>query len=191
MTIHPTAEVSQDASIGEGTRVWHQAQIRERARIGKNCIIGKGVYVDFGVSIGDNVKIQNYSLVYHGATIEDGVFLGPRVCLTNDKLPRAITPDGALKTDTDWQVGPILIKYGASLGAGTVVLPNVTVRRFALVGAGGVVTKDVPDHGLVYGNPARLVGYVCKSAHPMRSVDKLHWYCELCGEEYTLPGVSK
>ena len=106
--IHPTADVSPQAQIGSGTRIWHQAQVRERARLGQNCIVGKGAYIDFDVQIGDNVKLQNYVSVYHGATIEGGVFLGPYVCLTNDKLPRAITPDGQLKSDTDWQVGKIL-----------------------------------------------------------------------------------
>ncbi len=188
--IHPTAEVSPTAVIGEGTRIWHQAQVRERVRIGRNGIIGKGVYIDLGVQIGDNVKIQNYALVYHGVTIEDGVFVGPRVCLTNDKQPRAITPDGALKSDADWQVGPILVKYGASLGAGSIILPGVTIGRFALVGAGAVVTKDVPDHGLVVGNPARLVGYVCKSAHRLKPVGASRWCCETCNEEYDLPEGS-
>ena len=123
--IHPTADVSPQATIGHGTKIWHQAQIREDARIGPNCIISKGVYVDFGVSIGANSKLQNGVYVYHGATIEDGVFLGPGVILTNDKLPRAINPDGSLKSDADWQVSPIHIKRGASIGAGSVVLPGI------------------------------------------------------------------
>ncbi len=97
--IHPTADVSPDASIGEGTRIWHQAQVRERARIGRNCIVGKGSYVDSDVLIGDNVKIQNGVNIYHGVTIEDGVFVGPRVCFTNDMFPRAITPEGGGRPD--------------------------------------------------------------------------------------------
>jgi acetyltransferase-like isoleucine patch superfamily enzyme len=119
------------------------------------------VYIDFNVTIGDRVKIQNYALIYHGVTIEDGVFVGPYACLTNDKLPRAITPDGELKTDADWEVGTILVKVGASIGAGAIILPSVTIGQFALVGAGAVVTHNVPDYGLVFGNPARLMGYVC------------------------------
>ncbi|HMT20329.1 MAG TPA: N-acetyltransferase, partial [Promineifilum sp.] len=107
--VHPTADLSPKASIGRGTRIWHQAQIREGARIGTDCIIGKGVYIDFDVVIGNMVKIQNYVSVYHGSTVEDGVFLGPYVCLTNDKRPRAITPEGALKREEDWESGFILI----------------------------------------------------------------------------------
>ncbi len=104
--IHPTAEVSDQAQIGDGTAIWHQAQVRERARIGQNCILGKGVYVDFDVQIGDRCKLQNGAYVYHGVTLEDGVFVGPGVILTNDRLPRAINPDGSLKADDDWEVRP-------------------------------------------------------------------------------------
>ena len=162
MMIHETAQVSPKAKIGDGTKIWNNAQVRERATLGTNCIVGKDAYLDANVSIGNNVKIQNGVYVYHGATVEDGVFLGPRVCLTNDKFPRAIALDGSLKSDADWQVGKILIKMGAAVGAGSVVLPDVTIGQFALIGAGAVVTKDVPDYGLVIGNPARLVGFVCR-----------------------------
>ncbi|HJX39116.1 MAG TPA: acyltransferase [Anaerolineae bacterium] len=161
MAIHPTAEVSEQAQIGQDTRIWHYAQIREQATVGSNCIIGKDVYVDREVIIGDNVKIQNGASIYHGVTLEDGVFVGPGACLTNDKYPRAITPLGVLKGDEDWQVESTTVKRGASVGAGAVILPGVVIGRFSMVGAGAVVTKDVPDHGLVQGNPARLVGYVC------------------------------
>jgi acetyltransferase-like isoleucine patch superfamily enzyme len=188
--IHPSAEVSPEAQIGEGTKIWHQAQVREGAKVGRNCIIGKGVYIDFDVVIGDNVKIQNYASIYHGATIEDGVFIGPYACLTNDKIPRAITPDGKLKGDADWEVRKILVKYGASVGAGAVILPNVVIGCFAMVGAGAVVTRDVPDHGLVVGNPARLVGYVCKCGRKLVEREggrgeRVLW-CQVCGFEYKL-----
>ena len=166
-TIHPTAEVSPAAKIGSGSRVWHLVQIREGVEIGQNCIVGKDVYIDFDVQIGDNVKIQNSALIYHGATIEDGVFIGPQACLTNDRFPRAITSDGQLKGAEDWIVGPILVKRGASVGAGSIVLPNVTIGQFALIAAGAVVSKDVPDYGLVVGVPARLVGYVCHCGSKM------------------------
>ena len=162
VAIHSTAEVSPKAQIGSGTRIWHFVQIREGVTIGQNCIIGKDAYVDVDVKIGDNVKIQNSALIYHGATLEDGVFIGPQVCLTNDRNPRAITSDGHLKGNDDWVVGPILIKYGASIGAGSVILPNVTIGRFALIGAGAVVTREVPDHGLVVGNPSAAC-WVCMS----------------------------
>jgi len=177
--IHSTAEVSPKAKMGDGTKIWHFAQVREGVSIGQNCIIGKDVYIDFDVRIGDNVKIQNSALVYHGVTIEDGVFVGPRVCLCNDRYPRAITSDGEIKGNDDWEVGPILIKYGASLGAGSLILPNVTVGRFALVGAGAVVTRDVPDHTLVMGHPARFVCYVCHCGRKMRK-DGNVWHCPNC-----------
>jgi UDP-2-acetamido-3-amino-2,3-dideoxy-glucuronate N-acetyltransferase len=179
ITIHSTAEVSPKAQIGSGSRVWNFVQIREGVTIGQNCIIGKDAYIDFDVKIGDNVKIQNSALIYHGATLEDGVFIGPQVCLTNDRIPRAITSDGHLKGNDDWVVGPTLIKYGASLGAGSLILPDVTVGRFALVGAGAVVTRNVPDYGLVVGAPARLVGYVCHCGRTMVQQGSA-WNCSTC-----------
>lgn len=185
--IHPTAAVSPDAIIGPGTRIWHQAQVRERARLGANCIVGKGAYIDFEVTIGSNVKIQNGVSVYHGVTLEDGVFLGPGAVLTNDKLPRAINPDGTLRSDADWEVSPILVRRGASIGAGAIVLPGVTVDEFAMVGAGAVVSRDVPAHGLVYGNPARLHGYVCRCGRPLSALDEGMWHCASCDEGYALP----
>jgi UDP-2-acetamido-3-amino-2,3-dideoxy-glucuronate N-acetyltransferase len=179
VAIHPTAEVSPKAQIGSGTQIWHFAQIREGAIIGQNCIIGKDVYVDFDVKIGNNVKIQNGALIYHGVTLEDGVFIGPQACLTNDPIPRAITSNGLLKGNDDWVVGTILVKYGASLGAGSVILPNLTLGRFALTGAGAIVTHHVPDHGLVIGNPARLVGYVCHCGRTLEQQGS-GWYCTVC-----------
>jgi UDP-2-acetamido-3-amino-2,3-dideoxy-glucuronate N-acetyltransferase len=189
--IHPSAEVSPKATIGHGSKIWHQAQIREDANIGPNCIISKGVYVDFGVSIGANSKLQNGVYVYHGATVEDGVFLGPGVILTNDRLPRAINPDGSLKSDADWQVSPIHIKRGASLGTGSIVLPGVTIGEFAMIGAGTVVTRDVPPYGLVYGNPGHLRGHVCRcgqiltrgEAQTDEEISHV-WICQTCGDRY-------
>lgn len=182
--IHPTAEVSPRAEVGEGTRIWHQAQVREGARIGRDCIIGKGAYIDSGVVIGDRVKIQNGASIYRGATLEDGVFIGPHVCLINDKTPRAITPSGKLKADADWEVGRIVVKYGASVGAGAVVLPDVTIGRFAMVGAGAVVARDVPAHGLVMGSPAGLKGFVCRCGCKLvieqGSADVIEMRCQIC-----------
>lgn len=168
---HPTAEVSAQAEIGTGSKIWHHAQVREGARLGRNCIVGKGAYIDFGVQIGDNVKIQNGVSIYHGVTIEDGVFVGPSACLTNDKLPRAVNCDGSPKGQGDWTVTPTLVREGAAIGAAAVVLPGVRIGRWAMVGAGAVVSRDVPDFGLVWGNPARLRGYVCPCGHRLRAVE--------------------
>ncbi|MGA7730710.1 MAG: DapH/DapD/GlmU-related protein [Chloroflexia bacterium] len=181
--IHPTADVSPKAMLGEGTRVWHEAQVREGAVIGRNCILGKGVYVDFGVRIGDNVKIQNRSSVYHGVELESGVFVGPHVVFTNDLLPRAVNADGTLKSDSDWEEGRILVREGASLGAGAIIVTGVTVGRWAMVGAGAVVTRNVPDYGLVYGNPARLRGWVCPCGHKLAQQADSVWKCPSCGRE--------
>jgi acetyltransferase-like isoleucine patch superfamily enzyme len=185
--IEPSAEVSLEAQIGAGTRIWHNVQIREGARLGQECIVGKNVYIDIDVVIGDRVKIQNNALLYHGATVEDGVFIGPAACLTNDRLPRAVTPEGALKLDADWQVGPIHVREGASIGARAVILPNVTIGEWAMVAAGAVVTHDVPPHGLVSGVPARLQGYVCRCGERLESAgdqatgQETDLQCPVCG----------
>lgn len=161
--VHPTAEVHKESEIGNGTKIWHQAQVRESCKIGENCIVGKGVYIDFGITIGNNVKIQNYSNIYHGSEIQDDVFIGPGVMLLNDKLPRSVSNSGVLKNENDWKTEKVLIKKGASLGARSVILPGVTIGEYAMVGAGAVVTKNVPDNGLVVGNPAVLKGSVDKN----------------------------
>jgi len=159
--VHSTAEVAGSAKIGEGTRIWHHCQVRPDAVIGKNCNIGKGVYIDAGVQIGDNVKIQNYVSVYHGVELEDGVFIGPHVCFTNDMRPRAINVDGSPKAVDDWILSKTFVKRGAAIGANSTIRCGVTLGEWSMVGSGSVVTRDVPDFGLVYGNPAKLHGYVC------------------------------
>lgn len=185
--IHPTADVASTAEIGPGTSIWNQAQVREGARIGASCIIGRSVYVDVGVVVGDRVKIQNNSSLYRGLTVEDGVFIGPHVCFTNDKLPRAVNVDGSLKTEADWQVSPILVRRGAALGAGSVILPGVTVGRWAMVGSAAVVTRDVADYELVVGNPARRVGSACPCGQPLPDgADGAPFAgdCHHCGEPF-------
>jgi UDP-2-acetamido-3-amino-2,3-dideoxy-glucuronate N-acetyltransferase len=172
VTIHPSADVSDDAEIGVGTRVWQQVQVREGAIVGSECILGKGVYVDFNVHIGDRCKLQNGVSVFHGFSLEDGVFLGPGVMLLNDKNPRAINADGSLKSDSDWIASEAAVRRGAAVGGGAVVLPGVNIGSFAMVGAGAVVTKDVPDHGIVFGNPARLRGFACVCGQKLNPLDR-------------------
>lgn len=184
--IHASADVSDQATIGEGTSIWQQSQVREGAQIGRNCVIGKCVYVGAEVIIGNNCKIENHASLHEGIEIRDGVFLGPHVVLTNDKLPRAINPDGSLKSKDDWVMGRIVVEYGASVGASSVVLPDVVIGRFAMVGAGSVVTKDVPAHGLVLGNPARMICYVCSRGHRMEQEDEHHCICPVCNEHVHL-----
>ena len=156
--IHPMASVAAQAIIGDGTKIWHYAQVRENAIIGKNCTIGNGVYIDHHVIIGDNCKIQNGANIYYPAIIGDGVFIGPGAILTNDKYPRAINDDGTLKEEGDWEPQGVKVMVGASIGAGAIIMPGVTIGRWAVVGAGSVVTKDVLDYVMVYGVPAEIKG---------------------------------
>lgn len=188
--IHPTAEVSPQAIIGEGTRIWQHAQVREETRIGENCILGKGVYIDAGVTVGKNVKIQNYVSVYHGVTLEDGVFVGPHVCFTNDLQPRAINPDGSLKAAGDWVLSPTLVRRGAALGANSTIRCGVTIGAWAMVGAGSVVTRDIPDYGLAWGNPARLQGFACPCGARLELEkacgDRVALHCTECGQSISI-----
>jgi acetyltransferase-like isoleucine patch superfamily enzyme len=150
--IHPTANVDDRSKIGNGTKIWINAQIRENAVIGNNCIISKDTYIDHGVLIGSNTKIQNGVSIYNGVTIEDDVFIGPNATFTNDKIPRAFS--------SDWEIIPTLIKKGASIGANSTIVCGLTVGEYAMVAAGSVVTKDVEPYSMVMGNPARHVSYV-------------------------------
>lgn len=181
--IHPTAEVSEKAVIGEGTKIWHWAQIRENARIGKKCIIGKSVYIDFDVVIGNQVKVQNFVSVYHGVVIEDDVFLGPSMTFTNDMYPRA--------ANSDFKVHPTLVKKGASIGANATIVCGTTIGRYSMVGAGAVVTEDVLDHALVYGNPAKLAGFVCECGRKLEeekvTPQGVILKCSVCGKKVTIP----
>ncbi|MEW1723998.1 DapH/DapD/GlmU-related protein [Streptomyces sp. NPDC093109] len=158
--VQPTAQVDATAVIGDGSSVWDLAQIREHATLGDGCVVGRGAYVGSGVRIGDNVKIQNYALVYEPAELADGVFIGPSVVLTNDHNPRSVDPEGKQKRGDDWEAVGVKVAEGASLGARSVCVAPVRVGRWAMVAAGAVVTKDVPDFALVVGVPARRIGWV-------------------------------
>ncbi len=160
VSIHESASVEDDVVIGDGTRVWSNVQIRRGARIGTNCVFGRNSFVDVDVTVGDNVKVQNNARCTKGVGVEDGVFIGPHVIFTNDKVPRAINPDGRLKSADDWELGQTHVCHGAAIGAGAVVVTGVTIGRWAMIGSGAVVTRDVPDHALVVGNPGRVVGWV-------------------------------
>ncbi len=178
-----SADIDERAVIGAGTTVWHLAQVREDARVGQDCIIGRGAYIGPGVSIGDRCKLQNHALVYEPATLEDGVFVGPAAVLTNDDYPRAVNPDGSLKSAADWDAVGVNVKQGASIGARAVCVAPLTVGCWALVAAGAVVVRDVPDHALVVGVPARQVGWVGRAGVPLVAHDG-HWRCPRTGQRY-------
>jgi UDP-2-acetamido-3-amino-2,3-dideoxy-glucuronate N-acetyltransferase len=195
--VHPSADVEADVTVGAGTAIWHRAQVRTGARIGAQCVVGGGAFIDTGVSIGDRVKVQNGALLYHGVSVEDGVFIGPGAILTNDRYPRAITTTGDLAGPEDWQISPITLRYGSSIGAGAVIVAGVEVGRFATVGAGAVVNRDVPAHALVGGAPAKRIGWVCACGRRLSKADgspapaePAHYAldtdltCESCGRVY-------
>ncbi len=186
--VHESATIEDGVKIGNGTKIWHDCQVRTGAILGENCVLGKGVYVDAEVVIGNNVKVQNYVSVYHGVVIEDGVFIGPHVCFTNDRVPRAINPDGTAKQVDDWDVSPICVKYGASIGANSTIRCGVNIGEWALVGAGSVVTKDVPPYGLVFGNPAYMQGYVCSCGERLTKIVKndgsTYYFCKVCDRHF-------
>ncbi|UCC58374.1 MAG: N-acetyltransferase [Candidatus Bathyarchaeum sp.] len=181
--VEPTSVVDKGAIIGKGTRIWNFVHVRENAEIGKDCILADYVYVGRGVKIGNRVKLENRATVYEGVTIEDKVFVGPHVTFTNDLIPRSFS--------TDWKIHPTLVKEGASIGAGTVIVCGVTIGEYALIGAGSVVTEDVPPHALAYGNPARIRGFVCRCGKKLETEEKKKNYvlmkCLLCEEKCQVP----
>jgi acetyltransferase-like isoleucine patch superfamily enzyme len=180
----PSADVDERATIGDGSSVWHLAQVRENAILGRNCVVGRGAYVGSGVRVGDNCKIQNYALVYEPALLEDGVFIGPAVVLTNDTFPRAVNPDGTPKSGADWEAVGVTLREGSSVGARAVCVAPVTVGRWATVAAGAVVTRDVPDFALVAGVPARRLTWVGRAGVPLENHGDGRWRCPETGAEF-------
>ncbi|MCL5407574.1 MAG: N-acetyltransferase [Patescibacteria group bacterium] len=189
--VHKTAIIEENVQLGPGTKIWHYSHIRENTKIGQNCIIGSNVFIDIESQIGDNVKIQNRAIIYHQALIENGVFIGPNVCFTNDKIPRAVNPDGSLKSADDWEVSTIKVGEGAAIGAHSVITPGVTIGKWALIGSGSVVTQDLPDFALSYGNPARIYDFVCKCGkrlkEKIKSDDESIAFQCACGLETVIP----
>lgn len=197
MKIHPTADVEDGVTIGDGTAVWAQVHIRSGATIGRDCIVGEKTYIAGDVTIGDCVKINAMVYVCAGVTMEDGVMVSAAVVFTNDRYPRATTPDlSELRTsDVDEHTLPTRVRAGATIGAGAVVGAGLEVGRFALVGMGTVVTRSVPDFHLVVGNPARSVAVVCRCGEPVLRFAPGQQLdgpasCDQCGRLYLVQGRS-
>jgi acetyltransferase-like isoleucine patch superfamily enzyme len=186
--IQPSADLDDGVTIGDGSSVWHLAQVRHGAELGENVIVGRGAYIGEGVHVGNNCKIQNYALVYEPAKLGRGVFIGPAVVLTNDHFPRAINADGTPKSADDWHPVGVDIREGASIGASSTCVAPVTIGRWALVGAGSVVIKDVPDFALVVGSPARRVGWVGTAGHPLTKDSEGMWVCPVTAARYQQVG---
>ena len=165
---HETAIIENNVIIGDGTKIWHWAHIRENAKIGDNCIVGQGCYIDHDVVIGNNVKIQNGVSVYNGVTIENDVFIGPNVTFTNDLYPRSF--------DNSWEIMLTKIKKGASIGANSTILCGIELGEYCMIGAGAVVTKTVKPYALMQGNPAKFQKWVCKCGHILEG----GLYCKYC-----------
>ena len=184
----PGADVDPRARLGPGVSVWHLAQIREGAEIGAECIIGRGAYIGAGVRLGRRCKVQNYALLYEPAWLGDGVFVGPAAVFTNDRYPRAVTPEGSVKTAGDWEPVGVTVGDGASVGARAVCVAPVTVGRWAVVAAGAVVVADVPDFALVAGVPARFVRWVGRAGIALAAAGDGRFRCPRTGAGYVQAG---
>lgn len=186
----PGADVDPRARLGQGASVWHLAQIREGAEIGDDCVIGRGAYIGPRVRLGQRCKAQNYALIYEPAWLDDGVFVGPAAIFTNDRNPRAIMPDGSIKTAGDWEPVGVTVRYGASIGAAAVCVAPITVGRWAVVAAGSVVVADVPDFALVAGAPARFIRWVGRAGVALVATDDGRLRCPRTGAVYAQTGET-
>lgn len=183
-SIASTALVADSASIGDGTSIWHFVQVRENAVIGQNCTVSKGAYIDSGVVIADNVKIQNNAQIFSPAVLSEGVFIGPGAILTNDNYPRSINAQGEVKGKSDWQMSGVVIKRGASIGAGAICVAPVVIGAWSMIGSGSVVTSDTQDFGLYVGVPAKRIGWVGQSGITLRSLGNNTFECPESGKTY-------
>ncbi len=174
--VHESSYIDNDVFIGEHTKIWHFTHVQSGAKIGKNCILGQNVNVGCRVSIGDFVKVQNNVSLYEGVELEDGVFCGPSCVFTNDLTPRAKYPKGRENYKKT------LVKQGATIGANATVVCGVTIGINAMIGAGTVVTKDVPDHALVVGVPGKIAGWVCECG----TILDAQGICRQCGRLYDM-----
>jgi UDP-2-acetamido-3-amino-2,3-dideoxy-glucuronate N-acetyltransferase len=184
--IHHTAIVEEGVEIGDGTSIWDGVHVRFGATIGRSCIIGEKTYIAYDVRIGNRCKLNAMVYVCAAVTIEDGVMISAGTTFTNDRFPRATTPDlrELRSSDPDEGTRPTLVREGATIGANCTIGNDLTIGRFAMIGMGSVVTKSVPDFALVVGNPARTIGYVCRCGHPVD--DGLH--CTVCARPYAMAG---
>lgn len=189
--VHSSAHLSESAVVGQDTQIWNHAQIRENVKIGSNVIIGTGVYIGPGVVVGDRSKIQNLAQIYEPACLEEGVFIGPAVILTNDKIPRSINTDKSQKNKSDWKPVGVTIRQGASIGAGTVCIAPIEIGEWAMIGAGSVVTKNVPNFALFVGNPARFVCWISRTGATLEKVATNKYMCPDTKEKYVLVAAEQ
>ncbi|MEA4892156.1 MAG: DapH/DapD/GlmU-related protein [Peptococcaceae bacterium] len=176
--VHESSYIDEGCEIGQGTKIWHFSHVMKDARIGRNCNIGQNVVISPGVILGNGVKIQNNVSVYTGVICEDDVFLGPSCVFTNVINPRAF-----IERKNEYK--KTVIKQGASIGANATIVCGNQIGKYALIGAGAVITKDVPDYAMVYGNPAKIKGYVCKCGEQLHFINN-NAVCNLCGKAYDL-----
>jgi acetyltransferase-like isoleucine patch superfamily enzyme len=188
--VSSTAIVEDSVTIGNGAKVWHFAHVRSDVNLGTNVIIGDNVYIGPRISVGDNSKIQNNSLIYEPAQIGNGVFIGPGVIFTNDHNPRAINPNEMQKSSLDWNKAGVVVRQGASIGAGAICVGPIEIGKWAMIGAGAVVVKDVPNYALVMGVPARQTGWVGKDGVKLYEQSSKVFRCPVSNKLYHLEGSN-